>query len=100
MRNANLVRLLVLCAVCLPVVGCGGDSGGGSTAAPSPTATGVTIAGTTDMLKVREAVTFSATATLSSGSNAAVTNWTSDAARVAVLASACTFGWRIISHAD
>jgi len=53
--------------------------GGGSPSAPSVRTTSVTINGSTDFLKMQETVTFTATATRSDGSTAAVSNWTSSA---------------------
>ncbi|MCX6539239.1 MAG: Ig-like domain-containing protein [Acidobacteria bacterium] len=64
---------------------CGGGGGGGGgtpPTTPSVVVTSVTISGSTDMLKVRESVTFTATATHSDGSNAAVTQWSTDAVSV------------------
>jgi len=60
---------------------------GGTPAAPHPpvTATAITLTASTDMLKVAERFTFSATASHSDGSNAAVNDWSSDAPTVAIV---------------
>ena len=57
-------------------------SGGSSPTAPAVTTTGISISGTTDMLRVQENVTFTAVASRSDGSTQAVTEWASDAPSV------------------
>jgi hypothetical protein len=57
----------------------------GSVLPPSPIVSSVTISSSTDLLKVRETMTFTATATLSDGSSAAVTDWRCDTPAVATV---------------
>lgn len=65
--------LLVLSGAC---------GGGSSPTAPAVTTTGITISGTTDMLRVQENVTFTAVASRSDGSTQTVNEWASDAPTV------------------
>lgn len=55
---------------------------------PSPTVTSVTISTSTDMLKIKETATFAATASLSDGTTAPVTDWRSDTPAVATVDAA------------
>lgn len=78
------LAVLSAAVLALAMTACGGGGGGGGTppTTPSTVVTSVTIIGSTDMLKVGELVTFTATAAHSDGSAAAVTQWSSDAPSV------------------
>jgi hypothetical protein len=62
--------------------------GGRTPTPPTPIVTSVTISSSTDMLKVKEAATFAATASRSDGTTAPVTDWRSDAPTVATVDAA------------
>ena len=76
-RSIRVFALFVLTP--LVVAACGGGS---SPTAPAVSTTGITISGTTDMLRVQENVTFAAVASRSDGSTQAITDWASDAPTV------------------
>jgi hypothetical protein len=73
-------------AMLLVSVSC--SSSKGTPTPPSPTVTSVTFSSSTDFLKVKETVTFAATARYSDGSSAPVTDWRSDAPSVATVDAA------------
>ena len=73
--GASLTAMLLVLASCEKA----------SPTPPSPTVTSIAFTSSTDVLKVKEAVTFIAAATLSDGTSAPVTDWRSDMPSVATV---------------
>jgi hypothetical protein len=83
--RGNVVALVLGFGFALGVTSCGGGEGGPATPT-APTVTGLAIAPATDLLKINQSETFTATATMSNGSTVAVTAaWRSDNPAVATV---------------
>lgn len=81
----NVGRLVLLLGLASALASCGGGgSSTGPTSLPTPTVSGLAIASSTDLLKINQTETFTATATMSNGSAASVAaTWRSDNPAVA-----------------
>ena len=89
MRPAVLAATtLAFGTAALVAASCGGNKTPTTPTPPPVTVTTVTLSTSTDMLKVGERVTFAATALHSDGSNATVTDWSSDTPSVATVDAA------------
>lgn len=84
----NVGALVLVLGLPFGAVSCGGDGGPTAPTPPPATVTGLAITSSTDLLKINQSGTFTATATMSNGSTAIVTaTWRTDNPAVATVDS-------------